>query len=137
LDGTTESGGSIGYGAVYELSPPAGGRQTWSETILHNFGFSPDGGTPGYSSLVMDNSGNLFGTTQTGGTLHNGVVFELSPAAKRDGAWTENVLHTFSDSPDGSQPEAGLTLATDGTLFGTTFFGGAETESGTVFKISH
>lgn len=137
LYGTTETGGSIGYGAVYELSPPAGGRQTWSETLLHNFGFSPDGGTPGYSGLVLDNSGNLFGTTQTGGTLHNGVVFELSPPAKRDGAWTENVLHTFSDSPDGSQPEAGLTLATDGTLFGTTFFGGAETESGTVFKISH
>ncbi len=136
LYGTTESGGSIGYGVVFEISPPTGGGQAWTETILHNFGFSPDGGSPVYSKLVMDGGGNLFGTSQVGGTLHNGVVFKLAPPARRDGEWTQSVLHIFADSPDGSQPEAGLTLAADGSLYGTTFFGGAASESGTVFKVT-
>jgi uncharacterized repeat protein (TIGR03803 family) len=135
LYGTTESGGSIGYGAVFEVSPPAGGGQAWTESVIYNFAFSPDGGTPGYSGLVMDKRGNLFGTTQTGGTLHNGVVFKLAPPAQGGGAWTESVLHTFADSPDGAQPEAGLTFGAGGSLYGTTFMGGATSESGTVFKV--
>jgi uncharacterized repeat protein (TIGR03803 family) len=135
LYGTTESGGNIGYGAVFEVSPPAGARQSWTESVIYNFGFSPDGGTPGYSGLVMDESGNLFGTTQTGGTLHNGVVFKLAPPAQNGGVWTESVLHTFADSPDGAQPEAGLTFGADGLLYGTTFMGGATSESGTVFEV--
>src|SRR6185312_669469 len=116
---------------------PADRRQPgWTETILHNFGFSPDGGSPGYSKLAMDGGGNLFGTSQVGGTLHNGVVFKIAPPAKRDGAWTESVLHTFEGSPDGSQPEAGLTLGADGLLYGTTFFGGTTNDSGTVFQVT-
>jgi uncharacterized repeat protein (TIGR03803 family) len=136
LYGSTQSGGSLGYGVVFQLSPPADGGQAWTENILHNFGFSPDGGSPGFSSLVMDSGGNLFGTSQVGGTLHNGVVFKIAPPAKRDGAWTESVLHTFAGSPDGSQPESGLTLTGDGSLYGTTFFGGTANDSGTVFKVT-
>ncbi len=135
LYGTTESGGSIGYGTVFEVSPPAGGRQTWTETVLYNFDFSPNGGSPGYSGLVMDESGNLYGTTQTGGTLHNGVVFALAPPGQGGDSWTESVLHTFAGSPDGAQPEAGLTFGAGGLLYGTTFMGGAPSESGTVFKV--
>jgi uncharacterized repeat protein (TIGR03803 family) len=136
LYGTTESGGSVGYGAVFEVSPPAGGSQTWTETVLYNFGFSPDGGSPGLSGLVMDTSGNLFGTTETGGTLHHGVVFKLAPPGQGGGSWTESVLHTFADSPDGAQPEAGLTFGTGGLLYGTTFYGGTASESGTVFQVT-
>ena len=132
LYGTTESGGNIGYGAVFEMNPPAQGQQTWTESVIYNFDFSPNGGSPGYSGLVMDASGNLFGTTQTGGTGENGVVFELSP---QQGSWTENVLHTFEGSPDGSQPESGLLQGADGTLYGTTFEGGDVDNSGTVFRI--
>ncbi|HEX4080479.1 MAG TPA: choice-of-anchor tandem repeat GloVer-containing protein [Rhizomicrobium sp.] len=135
LYGTTESGGSVGYGAIFEVSPPAGQGQAWTETVLYSFGFSPDGGSPAYSGLVMDDSGNLYGTTQTGGTLHNGVVFALAPPAQQGGSWTESVLHTFADSPDGAQPEAGLTFGAGGLLFGTTFMGGTTNESGTVFKV--
>jgi len=135
LYGTTESGGNIGYGAVFEVSPPAGARQSWTESVIYNFGFSPDGGSPAYSGLVMDESGNLFGTTQTGGTLHNGVVFKLAPPAHGGGTWTESVLHTFADTPDGAQPEAGLTFGAGGLLYGTTFMGGASSESGTVFDV--
>lgn len=136
LYGTTESGGNIGYGAIFEVSPPANGGQTWTESVIYNFGFSPDGGSPGLSGLVMDTSGNLFGTTETGGTLHHGVVFELAPPGQQGGSWTESVLHTFADSPDGAQPEAGLTFGAGGLLYGTTFYGGAASESGTVFKVT-
>lgn len=136
LYGTTESGGSIGYGAVFEVSPPANGARAWTENVIYNFGFSPDGGSPAYSGLVFDPAGNLYGTTQTGGTAHNGVVFELSPPPSGSTSWTESVLHTFQEAPDGAQPESGLLLAADGTLYGTTLFGGDADDSGTVFSIS-
>jgi uncharacterized repeat protein (TIGR03803 family) len=45
------------------------------------------------------------------------------------------VLHTFADSPDGSQPEAGLTFGLGGLLYGTTLFGGAPSDSGVVFDV--
>jgi len=132
LYGTTESGGNVGYGAVFEVSPPAQGHGAWTENVIYNFDFSPNGGSPGYSGLVIDASGNLYGTTQTGGTDENGVVFELSPQG--GGAWTENVLHTFQGTPDGAQPESGLLLGADGLLYGTTFYGGDADNSGTVFS---
>jgi uncharacterized repeat protein (TIGR03803 family) len=135
LYGTTESGGSVGYGAIFEVSPPTGQGQGWTESVIYNFGFSPDGGSPGLSGLVMDESGDLFGTTETGGTLHHGVVFELAPPGQQGGSWTESVLHTFADAPDGAQPEAGLTFGTGGLLYGTTFYGGTTNESGTVFQV--
>ena len=135
LYGTTESGGSIGYGAVFEVSPPANGARAWTENVIYSFGFSPDGGSPAYSGLVFDPAGNLYGTTQTGGTAHNGVVFELSPPSNGNTSWTESVLHTFQEAPDGASPESGLLLATDGTLYGTTLFGGDADDSGTVFSI--
>jgi uncharacterized repeat protein (TIGR03803 family) len=101
--------------------------------VIYNFDFSPNGGSPGYSGLVMDASGNLYGTTQTGGAGENGVVFELSPQG--GGAWTENVLHTFEGSPDGSQPESGLMQGADGVLYGTTFEGGNADNSGMAFSL--
>ncbi len=135
LYGTTESGGSIGYGAVFEVSPPAKSGQPWTEAVLHNFGFSPDGGSPGYSTLVLDKSGNLYGTTQTGGTLKNGVVFKIAPPAQPGGAWTLTVPHVFRGAPDGSQPESGLLPISDGSLIGTTLFGGNVNNDGTIFQI--
>jgi uncharacterized repeat protein (TIGR03803 family) len=75
--GTTASGGKGGAGTVYELSRGTGGL--WNETILHDFqdnffdGYSPE------SSLVMDSQGNLYGTTQDGGSGGGGTVFEVMP----------------------------------------------------------
>jgi uncharacterized repeat protein (TIGR03803 family) len=59
LYGTTSSGGTHGYGTVFELLPGAGG--SWSEKLLHSFNA---GGTDGYNpaaNLTMDGSGNLYG----------------------------------------------------------------------------
>jgi uncharacterized repeat protein (TIGR03803 family) len=136
LYGTTESGGSIGYGAVFEVSPPAKAGRPWTEAVLHNFGFSPDGGSPGYSTLVLDKSGSLYGTTQTGGTMKNGVVFKIAPPAQPKGTWTETAIHTFRGAPDGSQPESGLLPLADGSLIGTTLFGGTVNNDGLIFAVA-
>jgi uncharacterized repeat protein (TIGR03803 family) len=81
LYGSTPSGGPDGRGTVYKLSPAGGGG--WTETILHTFQYSfqnPDGISPN-GSLIMDSSGNLYGTTFNGGTSTSGdgTVFEIMP----------------------------------------------------------
>ena len=77
LYGTTYDGGAH-YGTVYELIPGANGN--WNERVLHRFSNSGgDGAFPTFGSLTMDASGNLYGTTASGGTSKAGVVFEVTP----------------------------------------------------------
>jgi hypothetical protein len=73
LYGTTRGNGSFGVGSAFKLIPSGG---SFSYTSLHDFTGGSDGGAP-YSNLVMDNSGNLYGTTSSGGPL-SGAVFEIS-----------------------------------------------------------
>jgi uncharacterized repeat protein (TIGR03803 family) len=73
---------------VFELMPQKDG--TWKEETLYRFTGSPDGAYP--EGLTFDKTGNLYGTTNTGGE-HRGIVFELSPGA--NGSWNERVLHRF------------------------------------------
>jgi len=76
LYGTTIYGGSAcGCGVVYKLAPGPEGK--WKYTVLHTFqGY--DGAQPD-ANLILDNQGNLYGTTATGGTYGAGVAFELTP----------------------------------------------------------
>ena len=76
----------------------------------------------------MDAQGNLYGTTFSGGSSNDGVVFEITPQG------IETVLHAFSGS-DGSTPYNGLTIGQLGGLYGTAGFGGAFNQ-GTVFKLT-
>jgi uncharacterized repeat protein (TIGR03803 family) len=100
-----------------------------TETILHNFTIFPDGATP-FSTLAIDSSGNLFGTTFQGGADNIGTVFEYSAS----GAYT--VLHSFTaDGSDGSGPYSGVTLDAEGNLYGTTS-GGGTFGLGTVYKMT-
>jgi uncharacterized repeat protein (TIGR03803 family) len=132
LDGTTTAGGDkgcggSGCGTVFELAP--GG----AETVLHVFkGGAMDGAVP-MSGLIEDTTGNLYGTTNSGGgtgcSAGCGIVFKIAP----DG--TETVLHTFTDGSDGAQPFAGLIKDKAVNLFGVAAFGGAHS-SGVVFKIT-
>lgn len=132
LFGTASRAGSractAGCGTVFELAP--GGELT----VLHSFaGGETDGENP-QSALLADESGNLFGTTNNGGSANCsfrcGTVFKIAP----DG--TETVLHFFAGAPgDGSAPYAGLIADEHGSLYGTTQAGGAN-DFGTVYKIA-
>ena len=127
--GTTYSGGANGAGTVFKLAPNGSGG--YVETVLYAFTGGVDGGQPN-GSLVMDSSGNLYGTTSGGGTSGYGTVFELVPNNH-----TEIVLHAFGGSPsDGAHPLAGLVIDSRGDLYGTTNSGGAVGSGfGTVFRI--
>lgn len=131
--GNTGCGG-VGCGVVFELSPVAGG---WKASLLHTFaGGAADGGNPS-STLLLDSSGNLYGTTWDGGsTLCGdgcGTAYKLSPST---GAWIETILHAFN-SLDGQNLLAGLILDAQGSLYGATYTGGTGNNAfGTVFKIT-
>jgi len=130
LYGTTVLGGSHNFGTLYELSPISGGG--WQETTIHSFTGGNDGGLPN-SPLIIDGSGNLYGTTQVGGTKQQGTVFEFSPIA--GGGYQETVLHSFAGEDDGGGPSAGVIFDSAGNLYGTTSDDGAH-GAGTVFELS-
>ncbi|HEY1613151.1 MAG TPA: choice-of-anchor tandem repeat GloVer-containing protein [Rhizomicrobium sp.] len=126
--GVTQSGGSIGWGSIFELSYAKG---SWSEKILYSFTGGSDGGAP-YSELVADAAGNLYGTASAKGAAGWGTVFELSPNGSD---WTYNVIHTFEGSSDGGQPVAALTFDKSGNLFGASTSSGPK-GGGTVFELT-
>ena len=77
LYGTTGAGGSSGAGTVFELVKSPTSPTGWSEKVLHSFADDTDGGAP--NGLTMDASGNLYGTTSSGGGPYgDGVVFRLA-----------------------------------------------------------
>ncbi len=96
-------------------------------TVLHTFTSRPDGLTP-IGGVIMDQSGNLYGTTAQGGTGTRGTVFKI------DTSGNETVLHSFVARPDGLDPEADLVIDSFGNLYGTTQIGGSQGK-GTIFKI--
>jgi uncharacterized repeat protein (TIGR03803 family) len=132
LYGTTSSGGTHGYGTVFELSPGTG--SAWTEKTLYSFGATGADATNPGAGLTIDSSGNLYGTTAGGGIYDYGTVFELSKGT--GGTWTEKVLSNFGNYYGaGTQPEAGLIIDGKGNLYGTTGGGGAN-QMGTVFELS-
>ncbi|HEY1615364.1 MAG TPA: choice-of-anchor tandem repeat GloVer-containing protein [Rhizomicrobium sp.] len=131
LYGTTVGGGpgngGSGFGTVFRLAPDG------TETVLHFFSDQMKDGFYPMAGLVMDPAGNLYGTTQTGGTPCDndkngcGTVFEIMSGGE------EKILHRFKGG-DGSLPYYGsLVLDTAGNLYGTT--AGVFT-FGNIFKIS-
>jgi len=136
LYGTTSDGGAYGFGTVFELTNSSG---NYAITVLHNFGGTPTDGVMPVASLLMDSSGNLFGTTKMGGsaTLCSGygcgMVFELVHSS---GTYTEKVLHSFGGIGDGESPAAALVMDRNGNLYGTTEVGEAGPQVGTVFEVN-
>jgi uncharacterized repeat protein (TIGR03803 family) len=135
LYGTTAQGGASNAGTVFKLTAAGSG---WIESVLYSFTGGADGGTP-YAGLVLDERGNLYGTTYAG-AVGNGVVFELRPTSS---GWAEKVIHTFAGAPDGASPAARLLRDGFGNLYGTTVGGGRTSDCrfgssgcGTVFKLS-
>ncbi len=135
LYGTTPYGGKgcygLGCGTVFKLRPPALGKKKWTETVLHTFTGGSDGAGP-FAGVIVDSSGNLYGTTWRGGTNDDGTVFKVAP----DG--TETVLYSFcsqANCTDGGVPFAGLHADSSGNLYGTTYSGGTN-DDGTVFRLA-
>jgi uncharacterized repeat protein (TIGR03803 family) len=120
----------VGCGTVFRLSPNSDGG--WTQTVLYSFCAQtscPDGSEPG-SGLVLDGDGNIYGTTQVGGSFNGGTIFELSPSV--GGGYTETVLYSF---PEDSVPSGALARDATGSLYGTTQLGGSA-NVGTVWELS-
>lgn len=130
--GTTSSGGVGHAGVVYQLSKADGGG--WTQTTLYAFSGGSDGGGS-QAGLLMDGKGNLYGTTYSGGSTGNGVVFKLTAPKAGQTAWKYQVLWSFAGDADGAQPTCTLTMDTAGNLYGTTQWGGNGVV-GTVFKLT-
>jgi uncharacterized repeat protein (TIGR03803 family) len=140
LYGTTTGGGSVttchgyGCGTVFELVSSGGGA--FAERVLYSFTDNGQDGYLPYAGLVLDVSGNLYGTASTGGNANSfayggGTVFELKSTG---GIWIEKILHNFGAGTDGAYPIAGLTFDSHGRLYGTTQDGGPG-GYGTAFEI--
>lgn len=131
LYGTSYNGGIHGYGTAYELSPNSDGG--WTERVIHSFNYNGHDGSQPKSGLVFDAQGNLYGAAYQGGIHYAGAAFELSP--RGDGAWDEQVIHSFGNGTDGMTPRSELIFDTAGNLYGTTYYGGIH-QSGTAFELS-
>ena len=128
--GATFGGGS-GYGVLYKVAPNGTVSTFYNFCSLQN---CVDGESP-YGSLIQAADGNLYGTTQNGGSTNQGTVFKISSNGML------KTLHSFSGN-DGSYPQAGLVQAIDGNFYGTTEVGGIVNDNctpsgcGTIFKIT-
>ena len=119
-----------GVGGMYQLMPSGYG---WTMNIIHNFTtHDPDGGWWQGGGPVFDQDGNLYATTYGEGAYGMGTVFKLTPGS---GGWTYTSLHDFTGGSDGAYPQAGLTIDSDGNLYGTASLGGTD-QAGTVWEIT-
>lgn len=120
LYGTTQHGGSVGYGTVFKLTPSGA---TYNESLLYAFKGGSDGQSP-LGGVAADSKGNLYGTTYYGGSATCnggcGIVFKLTRSGTK---YKESVVYTFHQT-DGSNPQAGLYIDKTGVLYGTTTYGG-------------
>ncbi len=130
LYGATTAGGSGRGGTVFELTPSDGG---WTYNVLYSFTGRGSGtliaGPVG--NLLMDSSGNLYGTTFADGALGYGAVFKLTHT---DQGWTYTSLHDFTGGTDGSYPYSNLIFDGQGNLYGTASSGGGFGR-GVIFQI--
>jgi len=131
--GTTYQGGANNLGTVFKLK--AGKNNKFTYSVLYSFkGGDTDGEYPYYNDgVVVDSSGNIYGTTYQGGSQDNyGTVYELKLSS---GKYKESVLHAFTGgSSDGCYPEAGLLLL-KGNLYGTAVYCGAH-GAGVAFEVT-
>jgi uncharacterized repeat protein (TIGR03803 family) len=113
--------------ALTVVASQAAQAQTYN--VLHNFTDGQDGGSP-FAGLTMDRGGNLYGTTVYGGT-GNGTVFKM---AYKHSAFVFSPLYSFAGGRDGANPQARVIIGPDGSLYGTTQYGGQG--YGIVFKLT-
>jgi uncharacterized repeat protein (TIGR03803 family) len=116
LYGAATEGGTGGGGTIFELTPSNG---SWTFTVLYS---NPGWGISGsFRNLLLDASGNLYGTTHCDGADSAGTVYKLTPAS---GSWTYTSLYSFTGGTDGLYVYSNPVLL-EGHIYGTTKLGGA------------
>jgi uncharacterized repeat protein (TIGR03803 family) len=125
--GAATDGGVNGGGSIFELTPSGG---SWN--------FSAIGSEPGYGisgtfrNLLIDSSGNIYGTTHCDGNYGAGTIYELTPAG--GGSWTYNPLYNFTGGGDGLFSISNLVIK-NRKLYGTTLDGGTN-DAGVIFELT-
>ncbi len=126
LYGAATDGGTGGGGTIFELTPSNG---NWTFAVLYSL---PGWGISGtFRDLLLDASGNIFGTTHCDGADSAGTIFELTPSG---GSWTYTLLYTFTGGGDGLYSISNLVMKR-GKLYGTTIDGGAN-GAGVIYKLT-
>lgn len=136
LYGSTLIGGQYGDGIVFKLVP---GKSGYTEKVLYSFTGGSDGGQP--IAVVLGKKGAIIGVTQLGNSncYFCGVLFMLTPSGR---GYTESTLYNFNGGTGGELPQAGITIARDGSVYGTTYYGGdlscgGGAGCGLVFKLAY
>lgn len=142
LYGTTTTGGrgtcelNVGCGTVFNLRPPVtapkSALSSWTETVPYRFAGMHDAANPAYGSLALNGTGDLYGTTENGGTGGFGAVYKLTPS---NGSWTESIVYSFTGGQGGKGPFSGVIFDNLGNLYGTNESGGAY-GFGTVYQLT-
>ncbi len=122
LYGTTEDGGALGFGTIFKVT------ESGEETVLHSFAGNPTDGQYPIANLTRDANGNLYGTTELGGSANDGTVFKL------DAAGSETLLFNFEGGSTGANPFGGVIRDSSGNLYGAATYGAHGV--GLVFKLS-
>ena len=130
LYGTTPDGGTFSSGVIYKLA--RSGSQ-WHQNVIHAFTGGNDGATGSLGQLLYE-SPAFYGVTEMGGKRGNGTVFRIQPSS--GGQWKLATLYAFKGTPDAGSPYGGLVADSSGSLYGTTYYGGAN-GYGSVFKLAH
>jgi uncharacterized repeat protein (TIGR03803 family) len=118
---TTTAGGAFGSGTFFKITLDG------TETVLYSFGQDGSGANPQGLTLLAD--GNFYGTTTAGGANNLGTVYKITSEG------LQTVLYSFTAGSDGNTPTAGLSSASDGNLYGVTYYGGTN-NLGTIFRIA-
>ena len=123
LYGMTSAGGANGTGVVFEIN-----FSTHAYSLLYSFGAQTHDGANPYGSLIEVN-GTLYGMTAGGGANSLGTVFAFNPTTN-----TETPLYAFgTTATDGANPYGSLLAGSNGTLYGLTSGGGANS-GGVIFE---
>jgi uncharacterized repeat protein (TIGR03803 family) len=129
--GTTGAGGSANAGTVYMLTPNHD-NFGHHEKLLYSFQGGPSDGANPIAGVILDDLGNVYGTTSQGGSNGLGTVYMLTPQS--NGTWTETVLYSFQGGNDAATPNSSLSFDAAGNLYGTA--GGGANNQGTIFELT-
>lgn len=119
--------------AVFAVTAILTGVSSAATKVIYSFAGGNDGEYTD-TDLVMDQAGNIYGTSVQGGLYDGGTVFQVTTAG------VHTVLYNFTGGTDGGEPYKGVTLDAQGNLYGTAVTGGGgscEGGCGTVFKLAN